>query len=306
MLRDISSLVGHTTMLQYMSALVQQGYQQLVASSDQQQHLQQQAGGSGGGALGWERLECSLYAANVVVGRWVAETWQQRRPGKGGGPAGMAAAAAAHRIEEKEEGEEEEEEDSEGDEDSEEGGEEEGEGSGQPNGVPLPSSLSRRSKPKCDGSGKSLGLGPEADAAVGQLVAVAAAASLADTATIGSLKLAGTALTLLGGLAPWFVRRGRAAAAAVQRASSAVLRGGGDAPMAASDGCSSSAAAAASAPEGALASVLSPALSAVLHSAQSPDAKLSRNGATTLQVGAGQLPPSCRVDPPLEPVFLRT
>jgi hypothetical protein len=66
-------------MLQYMSSLVQQGFQHLQNSSD--------SGTTDSGLPDtsmWVRLECALYAANVVVGRWVSETWQKRL-GKGRG-----------------------------------------------------------------------------------------------------------------------------------------------------------------------------------------------------------------------------
>lgn len=72
MLRDISSLVGHTAMLQFMAALVQPGYQVLDSAPPPVPGQRQQV-------LSWVRLECALYAANVVTGRWVSETWNARK-----------------------------------------------------------------------------------------------------------------------------------------------------------------------------------------------------------------------------------
>jgi hypothetical protein len=59
MLREISALLGHTALLQYMASLVQQGFVQLEA----------------GGSHCWIHLCCALYAANVVTRRWVSEVF---------------------------------------------------------------------------------------------------------------------------------------------------------------------------------------------------------------------------------------
>ncbi|KAG1664366.1 hypothetical protein FOA52_004699 [Chlamydomonas sp. UWO 241] len=214
MLRDISSMVGHTAMLQFMAALVQQGYSALEASA-----VQTADGTTGSGDCdtcsathAWVRIECALYAANVVTGRWVAETLMGRPvkqasilspvtstvrdddPSQQASPDPLQAPNCAV--------------------DSDDEGGDSYKQLAALAGMLERSSLgvehpggSRSSLPSRTSSREALLRAPasaEANAAVRQLVEVAA---LSTVHPHGSSKLAGTALTLLGGLPMWYARQ---------------------------------------------------------------------------------------------------
>ena len=229
--------------------------------------------------LKWVQLECSLYAANVVVGRWVSESHpQQAKHSPLTGTAGSepekgveASIADGSWNAAKPIG----------------GGHDDGFRAGSTGGPSLAQSPTPQSTIR---SGVDSGLDEsalaevrvgegsltEVDEAVRELVLAAVAGAVLENgetrvlsrssslslfcfatyifasalpnpptraAFAGSLKLAGTALTLIGGLARWFVRA-----------------------------------------EASHPSLIRDALSAILKSIQSPDIKLSRNAATTLQV----------------------
>ena len=126
----------------------------------------------------WVRLECSLYAANVVIGRWAAEIWPQKRPGGGvGGAKGVGAAAAvgkaAHPRTNIDDGDDDENEGDEAEDSDEDMESTSAAGGGQ--GVGKGSHRGGDGGSAGKAAGGAFKVTPEADAAVRQLVEVAAA-----------------------------------------------------------------------------------------------------------------------------------
>lgn len=71
-LQDVASLIGPARLLQYLTSLVAATLQQFQAQRAPAQGHDAPHGDSPGGGhhaqLGWERLECVLFAATVGVG----------------------------------------------------------------------------------------------------------------------------------------------------------------------------------------------------------------------------------------------